>query len=130
LIIKFKVTPSVGEVMLTVFWDSQGVLSAHFLKHGENVNSPSYCDVLLKLRDAIHRKRPGQLARGPVLHHENARPHTARATHGRIQELQWELFEYSSFSPDLAPSDFHLFVLLKPTLVANVLLMIKGLKRR
>jgi hypothetical protein len=46
--------------MLTVFWDSQGVL----LAHGENVNSASYCEVLLKLRDAIGRKRPGQLARG------------------------------------------------------------------
>jgi hypothetical protein len=31
---KFKVTPSAGKVMLTVFWDSQEVLSAHFLKHG------------------------------------------------------------------------------------------------
>jgi hypothetical protein len=58
----FKVTPSAGKVILTVFWDSQGVLLAHFQKHDENVNSASYCEVLLKLRDAIHRKHPGQLA--------------------------------------------------------------------
>jgi histone-lysine N-methyltransferase SETMAR len=48
----------------------------------------------LKLRDAIHRKRPGQLARGVLLHHDNARPHTTRATQERIQELQWELLEH------------------------------------
>jgi hypothetical protein len=66
--------------MLTVFWDSQGVLFAHFQKHGENVNSASYCQILLKLRDAIRRKHTGQLARGILLHHDNARPHTARAT--------------------------------------------------
>lgn len=36
---KFKVTPSAGKVMLTVFWDSQGVLLAHFQKRGENVNA-------------------------------------------------------------------------------------------
>jgi hypothetical protein len=48
-------------------FNSQGVLLAHFQKHGENVNSASYCEVLLKLQDAIHRKRPGQLARGLLL---------------------------------------------------------------
>jgi hypothetical protein len=46
---KFKVTPSAGRVMLTVFWDFRRVLLAHFQKRGENVNSASYCEVLLKL---------------------------------------------------------------------------------
>jgi hypothetical protein len=53
----FKDMPSAGKVMLTVFWDSQGVLLAHFQKRGENVYSASYCEVLLKLRDAVRRKR-------------------------------------------------------------------------
>jgi hypothetical protein len=33
---------SAGNVMLTVFWDSQGVLLVYFQKRGENVNSASY----------------------------------------------------------------------------------------
>jgi hypothetical protein len=70
-------TPSSGNVMPTVFWDSQGVLLAHFQKRGENVNSSSYCEVLLKLRNAIRRKLPGQLARGLLIRHDNARSHTA-----------------------------------------------------
>jgi hypothetical protein len=45
--------------MLTVFWDSLGVLLAHFQKCGEYVNSASNYDVLLKLRAAICKKRPG-----------------------------------------------------------------------
>jgi hypothetical protein len=73
--------------MLSVFRDSQGVLLAHFQKRGENVNSASCCEVLLK------PKPPGQLARGVLLHHDNARPHTAQATQERIQELQWELLD-------------------------------------
>jgi hypothetical protein len=48
--------------MLIVFEDSQGVLLAHFQNCGENVNCASYCGVLLKLRDAIHRKRSGKVA--------------------------------------------------------------------
>jgi histone-lysine N-methyltransferase SETMAR len=67
----------------------------------------------LKLRDAIRRKLPGQLTRGLLLHHNNARPHTARATHKIIQELQWELLEHPPYSPHLAPSDFQLFGPLK-----------------
>jgi hypothetical protein len=84
----FKVRPYVGKVMLAVFWDFQGVVLAHFQKHGENVNSASYCEILLEFRDAVRRKRPGQLARGILLHHDNVRPHIGRATQERIQELQ------------------------------------------
>jgi histone-lysine N-methyltransferase SETMAR len=86
---------------------------AHFQKRGENMNSVSYCGVLLKMRDVSRRKHRGQLARGVQLHHENARPHTARATEERIQELRLDLLEHPLYSPDLAPSDFHLFGPLK-----------------
>jgi hypothetical protein len=87
---KFNVTstPSAGKIMLTMFWDSQEVLLAHFRKHGEGVDSASYCEVLLRLQDAVHRKLPGQLVRGVRLQHDNARPHTAQATQERIQEPQ------------------------------------------
>jgi hypothetical protein len=79
---KFKVTPISWEGYAYVFWDSQGVLLAHFQKRDENVN---YCEVLLKLRDVSRRKLPGQLARGVLLHHDNARPPTARATQKTFQ---------------------------------------------
>jgi hypothetical protein len=38
----------------------------------------------------------------------SCQPHTVWATQKRIQELQWELLEHPPYSPDLAPSDFHL----------------------
>jgi hypothetical protein len=102
---KFKVMPSAGRVILTMYWYSQGVLLAHFQKHGENVNSASYCEVLLTLRGTICRQHLGHLARGVLLHHDNARPHTAWAILERIQERQLELLEeHPPYSPDLAPS--------------------------
>jgi histone-lysine N-methyltransferase SETMAR len=104
-----RVLQSAGKVVLTVFVDSHGVLLAHFQKRGENVNSATYCEVLLKLRDTIRRKRPGQLARGVLLHHDNNRTHRGRATQERIQEL----LEHPPYNPDLAPSGFHLFGPLK-----------------
>jgi hypothetical protein len=126
---KFKVTPSARMVMLNVFGDSQGVLLTSFQVRGENVNSASYCEVLLKLRDEIRRKSPGQLERGALIHHDIARPHTAQATQESIQ-VQSEIPEHLPYSPDLAPGDFHLFGPLKTTLLVNVLLITKRLKRR
>jgi hypothetical protein len=126
----FTFTPSARKVMLTMFWDSQGVLLAHFQKCGENVKYALYYEALLKLQDAIHRKRPDQLAKVVQLPYDNARPHTTQATQERIQELQWELLEHLPYSPNLAPSDFHPFYLpKKTTLVADVSLM-KRLKQQ
>lgn len=73
-----RFTTSAEKFVLTVFGDSQRVLLAHFQKRYENVNSASYCEVLLKLQDAIPRNRPGQLARGVLLNHDNVKPQTAR----------------------------------------------------
>jgi hypothetical protein len=62
------------------------------------------------------KKRSGQLARGVLLCHDNSRPHTARTTQKRTQDLQWELLEHLPHSLDLAPSDFQLFGPLKKRL--------------
>jgi hypothetical protein len=44
----------------------------------------------------------------------------------RIQELHWKLFEHLPYSPDFAPSDFHLFgPLKKNTFVADVSQMMR-----
>jgi hypothetical protein len=58
-------------------------------------------------------KLSGHLARGVLLHPDNFRPHTARPTQDRIQELQWELREHLPYSPDFSLSDFQLLGPLK-----------------
>ncbi|KAJ4429305.1 hypothetical protein ANN_26309 [Periplaneta americana] len=68
---------------------------------------------LRKLRRAIQNKRRGMLTAGVVLLHDNARPHTARRTTAVLTEFGWELFDHPPCSPDLAPSDFHVFLHLK-----------------
>lgn len=110
---KFKTTPSAKKVMATVFWDHQGVLLVDFLTHGSTVNAPRYCTTLGRLRDAIRRKRPGLLTTGVLLLHDNARPHTATATRDLLQRFRWQVLDHPPYSPDLAPSDFHLFGPLK-----------------
>ena len=99
--------------MATVFWDTKGVLLVDFLPPGETVNAARYCETLNKLREAVRRKRPGRLSEGFSLQHDNATPHTAKMTKEWIQKYGWEVLPHPPHSPDLAPSDYHLFGPLK-----------------
>jgi hypothetical protein len=48
-----------------------------------------------------------------VMLHDNACPHTGAATQNLIATFDWEQFNRPSYSPDLVPSDFHVFLHLK-----------------
>jgi histone-lysine N-methyltransferase SETMAR len=74
------------------------------------------CDVygehatLKKLLLTIRNKRHGMLSRGVVMIHDYVRPHTAASTQNLITTFGWEQFDHHLYSPDLAPSDFYLFL--------------------
>jgi hypothetical protein len=53
------------------------------------------------------------LTKGVVLLHDNARPHTAALKNALIKPFNWEIFNHLPYSPDLAPSDYHLFTKMK-----------------
>jgi len=61
------------------------------------------------LRPADCTKRPGLQQKDVIVQHDNAPPHSARWTVERIEEVGWKLLSQPPYSPDLAPSDFHLF---------------------
>ena len=48
-----------------------------------------------------------------LLLHDNARPHISCHTTAETVKIGWEVLPHPSYSPDLAPSDFHLFGPLK-----------------
>ncbi|UYV63878.1 hypothetical protein LAZ67_2005878 [Cordylochernes scorpioides] len=56
------------------------------------------------------------LTKGVRFYHDSARPHTAHQTTALIEEFGWELVSHPPYSPDIAPSDFHLFPELKKNL--------------
>ncbi|KAG5321058.1 MOS1T transposase, partial [Pseudoatta argentina] len=44
-----------------------------------------------------------------ILLHDNARPHVAKPVKTYQETLKWEVLTHPLYSPDIAPSDFHLF---------------------
>ncbi|KAG5327048.1 SETMR methyltransferase, partial [Acromyrmex heyeri] len=60
--------------------------------------------------EAIERKRPELINRREVVfHHDNARLHISLITRQKLRELDWEVLMHPPYSPDIAPSDYHLF---------------------
>ena len=48
-----------------------------------------------------------------LLLHNDTRPHSATQTQGLITSFKWEQMDHPLYSPDLVPSDYHLFLHLK-----------------
>ncbi|KAG5325307.1 MOS1T transposase, partial [Pseudoatta argentina] len=44
-----------------------------------------------------------------ILLHDNARPHVAKPVKTYLETLKWEVLPHPPYSPDIAPSNFHLF---------------------
>jgi histone-lysine N-methyltransferase SETMAR len=81
-----------------------------FMQQRIEVTSEINCETIKKkLRRAIENKRPGMLTYGVVLPHDNAHPHKAVRSRELVGHFNWELSDHPPYSPDLAPSDYHLF---------------------
>jgi histone-lysine N-methyltransferase SETMAR len=98
------------KVMLSLWWDYKGIVLFELLPRNETIHSDRYCGQLEKLAHSIQKERP-ELAnrKGVVIQHDNARPHTSLATRQKLLSLGWDVLPHPPYSPDLAPSDFHLF---------------------
>ncbi|KAG5321176.1 MOS1T transposase, partial [Pseudoatta argentina] len=66
---------------------------------------------LRRLSRALKEKRPlyAQRYDKVILLHDNARPHVAKPVKTYLETLKWEVLPHPLYSPDIAPSDFHLF---------------------
>ncbi|UYV79223.1 hypothetical protein LAZ67_17001623, partial [Cordylochernes scorpioides] len=99
------------KAMLCVWWDQTGVVYFELLKPGETVNTSRYEQQMHSLREALNEKRPELREKHNKLipQHDNAPAHNATVVKNTIKDLGWELLPHPPYSPDLAPSDYHLF---------------------
>ncbi len=113
---------SCKKVMLTVFYDEQGLVTTDFLPPRQTVDSDYYCSVLRKLKEDLRRKRPELWAMeedgwcAVKLHQDNAPPHVSAMSLAMIGSSALDMVPHPPYSPDLAPCDFFLFPRLKAAL--------------
>jgi len=100
------------KVMLVVFFDCKVIFHREFVPRGRMVNKQLHQEILARLRDAVHRKRPELWENQTlVLHHDNAPVDASLLIRNRTSVVL-----HPPYSPDLAPADFFLFPKLKTTL--------------
>jgi [histone H3]-lysine36 N-dimethyltransferase SETMAR len=81
-----------------------------FLDQGCSINAEVYCSELEEVNTILRDKKPGLInQRGPILLHDNARPHTAQMTLQKLNDFGFEILPHPPYSPDLSPTDYHLF---------------------
>jgi len=93
-----------------LFFGIRNVVLADFLEKETTINSQRYIETLTALKRRTERIG---IRNETLLQHDNARPRTSAATRDAIWRLDFPVLPHPPYSPDLAPSDFHLFPKLK-----------------
>ena len=95
--------------MATFFWDASGIVLIDYLEEQRTITGAYYANLMRRLHQSIVEKRRGKLAAGVVLLHDNAAVHTSQVARAAIRDSHFTEMAHPPYSPDLAPSDYHLF---------------------
>ncbi|UYV77810.1 hypothetical protein LAZ67_15002383 [Cordylochernes scorpioides] len=110
---KSRILKSRNKVLLVAFLDNKGIVHHEYLPAGQTVIKEMYLGILRRLREAIRK----EWTNGDwILHHDNARPHTAHLVTSFLAKNGTEILPQPPYSPDIAPNDFFLFPKLKAVL--------------
>jgi len=107
------VQKSAGKVLASIFWDQDGILLIDYLPKGQTINAECYSSLLVQLKDILKEKCRGKVTKGVLFLHDNAPAHRALATQKKMVYLGFHFLDHPPYSPDLVPSDYHLFPGLK-----------------
>ena len=95
------------------FLGSRRHLLIDYLPKGQTINTEYYSSLLVQLKDILKEKHRGKFTKGVLFLHDNAPAHRALATQKKRAYLGFHCLDHPPYSPDLAPSDYHLFPGLK-----------------
>jgi len=107
------VQKSAGKFLASIFWNQNGILLIDYLPKGQTINAEYYSSLLMQLKDILKEKRRGKVTKGVLFLHDNASAHQALGTQKKLAYLGFHSLDHPPYSPDLAPSDYHLFPGLK-----------------
>lgn len=97
------------KLMISVFWNPNGIVLVDALPKGQKFNSEYYINNILKKLHESGGGFPDTNGKKLNVHADNARPHTSKMTIRYFETHGMKKVPHPAFSPDLAPSDFFLF---------------------
>jgi histone-lysine N-methyltransferase SETMAR len=107
------VQKSAENVLASIFWGSR-----RLPPHSLSSKWPNYPHSVLLIsagatEGRLKEKRRGKVTKGVLFLHDNAPARRALATQKKLVFLGYQCLYHPTYSPDLALSDYHLFLGLK-----------------
>ena len=90
------------ERRLCIWWDQKGAVYYKLLKPGETVTGDRYRQQLIKLNQALTRKRPecGDRAHRVFFLHDNARLHVAQPVKTYLENIKCDVLAHAPYPPE------------------------------
>ncbi|KAK3101641.1 hypothetical protein FSP39_005107 [Pinctada imbricata] len=89
---------------------AEGIPLIDYLQKGQTINGTYYASLLAQLRKILNLcVAESSLVKGEFFHQDSAPVHKSVTAVAAIHDCGFNLIEHQPYSPDLAPSDFHLF---------------------
>uniref|UniRef100_A0A0N5BDA4 HTH_48 domain-containing protein n=1 Tax=Strongyloides papillosus TaxID=174720 RepID=A0A0N5BDA4_STREA len=105
-----KINEAFGQAFTNKRTNCDGIIHNKFINPGETMTSDRYCKEIEEMNQKLSVLKPALVnRRGPILFHDNAKPHVLRITVQKLNELEYETLPHSPYSPDLSSTDYHLF---------------------
>jgi len=110
------------KILASIFLDQESILLIDYLSKGQNINTECYSSLLAQSKDILKEKSRGKVTKGGLV--------LERQCPGSPVTCNWEETGLPGlnppYSPDLAPSDYHLFPGLKKTIERSPFFVRRG----
>jgi len=103
------VQKSAAKILASIFWDQDGILLIDYLRKGQTINAEYYSSLLVQLKDILKENAAGSSC--TTIHRLTGHLKPRK----KLAYLGFQCLFHPPYSPDLAPSDYHLFPGLKKT---------------
>lgn len=98
-------------IRLCFWWDRRGVIHYEFLKPNQVASADRRRQQMLDLNQAMLKQRPESEEKNKtILLHDNGPLIAAEPFKKILESLEWDILPHQPYSPDLAPSYYHVFL--------------------
>jgi histone-lysine N-methyltransferase SETMAR len=94
---------------MTIFWNEDVVLLTDYLTQRNTINGLYYASLIERLRSATWEKCRGKVTLAVLLLHDNVPIHKFNVVQGAIRQAGFTELNHPIYSPDITPTEYHLF---------------------